>query len=290
MPKLKNEPPSREQNNLITKLINYLKKLTGIERPNSKIPNKLIDILNHNQKIDSIANLILNNCVKFIDKTVEDIIIPRSDIFGIKIDSTTEEINKTLVEGSPTRIIVYQENFDNIIGFVHIKDLYKSFLQGSNYKLINLIRKPITVALSTKLTFLLSKMQQERIHLAVVVDEYGGSAGIVTNENILEALVGEIHDEHDKQIQDEYQIVNETTLITNSRVKVEKIEEIMQIDLNNAKYDCDTIGGLVIFKAGKVPPVGSTLIIAKNIQAEILEANKRLLKKIKIKIIKESST
>jgi magnesium and cobalt transporter len=249
------------------------------------VPLNNINYFLNKAQISESAKLIITNGLNFIDKTVDDIITPRSDIFGIKSTASIDEINQALVGSSHTRILVYEENLDNIIGFIHIKDLYKNFILKNDCKLVDLIRKPITVVPSTKLINVLSRMQQERIHLAVVADEYGGTAGIVTNENVIEALVGEIHDEHDsKNAQDEYQLIDETTLIANARLRLDKVEELLKIDLQEYERDCDTIGGIVIARAGRMPQIGAILDINDNVKVEVLEANKRLLKKIRIKV------
>jgi CBS domain containing-hemolysin-like protein len=287
----KNEGPSYTQfiYKILTRAFNSIKGF--FRKKNKDLISDITKLLKNHPNIGNDARLIITNCLKFIDKTVEEIIIPRSDICAVKSTSTIDEINKTLLQSSHTRILVYEENLDNIIGFVHIKDLYKNIISGQKSGIVQLIRKPITVVPSTKLIHLLSRMQQERIHLAVVADEYGGTEGIVTNEDVIEALVGAIHDEHDssKNLNDEYQLLDEKTLITSARVKIEKIEELLKVDLNQYLEGCDTIGGIVIAVAGKMPQVGATLNINDQIRVEVLEANKRSLKKVKLKLISDQS-
>jgi CBS domain containing-hemolysin-like protein len=275
----------------MSKLSNYIcsfvRYIPGFSKNKRNTLSLIKEMVQKSQDINHNAQLILSNGLKFIEKDVEDVIIPRSDIFGIPSTATIDDINKALLETSHTRILVYKENLDDIIGFIHVKDLYKKMVLGKLDSISDIIRKPITVAPSTKLIHLLSLMQQERIHLAVIVDEYGGTAGIVTNEDVIEALVGAINDEHDGSNDDkeESRLIDSRTLIASARLKIEKVEELLKIDLKEYENECETIGGLIISKAGKVPQVGNILNINDNIKVEILSANKRVLKKIKIKNI-----
>ena len=244
-------------------------------------------MIEHCQDLDSRAKAILINGLRFVEKDVEDVMIARSDIFAISSKATAQQINKALLETSHTRILVYEETLDNIIGFIHVKDIYKSLATGKSAALAQIIRTPITVVPSTKLINLLSLMQQQRTHIADVADEYGGIVGMVTNEDVVEALVGDINDEHDDRKVSksaQYHLVDPQTLIASARIKIEKAQELLQIDLSQYQDSCATIGGVVIEKAGTLPTVGSIITINDNIEVEILEANKRVLKKIKIKV------
>lgn len=276
--------------NFFNRIYNFWKQLAYVHKQKDLYSNALNKLLSKDDKIDDMSKLILENYVQFIDKTVEDILIPRSDVFGVKSTATIAEINQALIQHFHTRILVYENNLDNVVGFIHIKDLYKNFISGSTLKPLDLIRKPLTVVDSTKLVKLLAQMQKDRTHLAVVVDEYGGTKGIVTNENVIEALVGEIRDEHDKAPNDkeEYQLLNESTLVINARARIEKVEELLNIDLQKEQYDCDTIGGLVTAIANKVPPVNTVFMINDNVQAEVIDANKRYLKTIKVKLLEDA--
>ncbi len=271
---------------IIAFIYNIYKTIKRFVSPNnqtSSIQHALAD----NQTMDSEAKTILSNSIKFIDKTAEDVMIPRSDIFAVQDNATIEVINEALLASSHTRLLVYKENLDNIVGFIHIKDLYKYLLLQKKFNIADIVRQPIIAVASTKLTHLLSMMQQERKHLAVVADEYGGTEGIVTNEDVMEALVGEINDEHDenKTSKKEYHLASPNILISNARLRIEKVEELLHINLKNYHEDCDTIGGIVMAKSGQMPAVGSAMHIEDNILVEVLEAEKRVLKKLKITVL-----
>ena len=249
---------------------------------------KIQKILAQDQELDSNSKMILSNSVKFIDKTVDDILIPRSDIFAVKDTTTIEEINQALLRRFHTRILVYKENLDNIVGFIHIKDLYKNFIFGQQTQISKILREPIVTVTSTKLIHLLALMQKRHIHLAVVVDEYGGTAGIATNEDVIEALFGDIHDEHDQNKQD-YELISAGVLIANARMRLAKVEELLHINLQDYEQECDTVGGIVIAKAGKMPSPGSVLQINDHIKIEVLDADKRALKKVRITVLDKAN-
>lgn len=225
---------------------------------------------------------IISNIDNFSEKTLEDIMIPRSDIISIALDADFEEIRNLVIKHAHTRTLVYKERLDNIVGFVHIKDLFAVNEQSKKFNLNNVIRKHIISPHSMKLIDLLSQMQKARTHIAVIVDEYGGTDGLVTIDDIIEEIVGNIDDEHDIKINNDYKIIKNGIIVTNSRVAIETFEDILKVKLKKSDDDFETIGGLVIAIYGKVPNKGRVIHITKEISAEILEATPRTIKQIKI--------
>lgn len=233
----------------------------------------------------SQEEVIFTNFQEFGDKTVEDVMIPRADIIAVRDNTKLDDINQMVIKFSHTRMLVYNDTLDNIIGFLHIKDLFKVLAREENFNLKKLIRKPIISAPSMKLLDLLSEMQRRRTHIAIVVDEYGGTDGMVTIEDIMEEIFGRIDDEHDEKLEsDNYKIINSTTILSNSRVEVEDLEKILGVRLKVEDDDFDTIGGLVLAKAGSVPPPGTKIDIAENVELEVIEASPRTLKSVKLKL------
>ncbi|MDX1923653.1 MAG: transporter associated domain-containing protein [Rickettsiaceae bacterium] len=231
-------------------------------------------------------NEIFSNFLKFGAKTVSKIMIPRSDICGVSSTSSEEEISSTILDNCHTRTLVYQDTLDNIIGFLHIKDLFCSLVQNKKLNLKKLLRKHLTVAPSMKLVDLLSEMQKRKTHIAVVIDEYGGTDGIVTIEDIIEELVGKIEDEHDAEdVEVEtFKQINQNTLLCNARVEIEEIEKALSLQLKKQNDYFETIGGLVLARAGYFPKSGTTIALEDNIFAEILEANAKSIKTIKLMV------
>ncbi len=229
---------------------------------------------------------MVSNLRHFTEKTVEDVMIPRSDIVAIDISSTLEELSESIIENGHTRTIVYKENLDKIVGFVHIKDLFEVVSAGGKFNFKNLLRKHIVSPHSMKLTALLKQMQLNRTHISIVVDEYGGTDGLVTIEDIIEEIVGEIEDEHDIDTgDDDYKILKPGLLITSARVEIEELETIIGIKLSTEEDEFDTIGGLIMAKSGSVPEKGEVVNITEDVVAEILESTPRTIKQIKITYI-----
>ena len=230
---------------------------------------------------------IFTNFLEFGSKTVEKVMIPRSDISAVRHEATLEELNQALLDYSHTRILIYADTLDNIIGFIHIKDLFKIIAKKQEFVLKKLIRKPIISAPSMKLIDLLAEMQRARTHIAVVVDEYGGTDGIVTIEDIMEEIVGPIDDEHDEKLDsNNYKIIGSNSILANARVKVEDIERILNIKLKSEDDEFDTIGGLILAKIGHVPLPGTKILIAEDLlEVDVLDANARGLKKVKLTLI-----
>lgn len=227
---------------------------------------------------------IFLNLLKFSRITVEDVMIPRSDIKAIKLGTSAAELKQMFNNSTPhTRTLIYNETLDDIIGFVHLKDLFKLFITGKQLQLEKIIRKPIIAAPSMKLIDLLAKMRRERIQIAVVIDEYGGTDGIITIASIMEGIVGRIDDEHDEQSDnDSFRIVNKNTILSNARVKVIELESALGVKLKAENDEFDTIGGLVLAKVGHVPSVGVKIDATEQVELEVVDASPRSLIQVKL--------
>jgi len=260
----------------IKKLINKLKIL--LNRQTEPIDQKL------NLEDNLIQpNIIIQNFESFAEKTVEDIMIPRSDIIAVSCEASLEDISKTIIKYGHTRTLVYKENLDNVIGFLHIKDLFEVIAKSKKYNLKKLMRKHIVSPHSMTLIDLLKQMQIHRTHIAVVVDEYGGTDGIVTIEDVIEAIIGRINDEHDESLDGEnIEIIKPGVMIVNARVEIEELEKILGVSLRKEEGEFDTIGGLVLAKIGTVPEKGEVIAITEKVTIEILDSTPRAIKQLKV--------
>ncbi|MCP5362715.1 MAG: HlyC/CorC family transporter [Rickettsiaceae bacterium] len=260
----------------IKKLINKLKIL--LNRQTEPIDQKL------NLEDNLIQpNIIIQNFESFAEKTVEDIMIPRSDIIAVSCEASLEDISKTIIKYGHTRTLVYKENLDNVIGFLHIKDLFEVIAKSKKYNLKKLMRKHIVSPHSMTLIDLLKQMQIHRTHIAVVVDEYGGTDGIVTIEDVIEAIIGRINDEHDESLDGEnIEIIKPGVMIVNARVEIEELEKILGVSLRKEEGEFDTIGGLVLAKIGTVPEKGEVIAITEEVTIEILDSTPRAIKQLKV--------
>lgn len=228
---------------------------------------------------------MLKKVLNFGDIVASDIMTPRTDIKAVEYNISLAEFKEHLSQHFHTRIPIYNDTLDNIKGFVHVKDLIPLLSGESGFNMAFVLRDILFVAPSMKLTDLLIKMRAAGVHIAIVIDEYGGTDGLVTLEDIFEEIVGEIQDEHDE---DE----SEAPLTwsprgycdVDARVRIEKLEKDLEIsfatDDENADYD--TLGGLIFYRLGHVPIDGEIIEYDDKARFEILSADARLINKIRI--------
>lgn len=250
---------------------------------------KIVDDLKINSnKMTAQEKDLFNNFLQFGQKIVEDVMIPRSDITAVRHDVTLEELSDIIVRVSHARILVFKDTLDDIVGFVHIKDLFRIVAKKQTFQLRKLLRKQVICAPSMKLNLLLTEMQKKCTHIAVVVDEYGGTDGIVTFEDIMEEIVGRIEDEHDQQLEsDSYEIIDSGAVLCSARVEVETIEHILGVNLKGEDDEFDTIGGLVLAKVGNVPLPGDKIMLSEQVELEVIDASPRTLKQVKLRLRNE---
>lgn len=237
---------------------------------------------------------MLKNMLVFGDLTVSDIMTPRTDIMAVPDNVTLEALKKHMSEQRHTRIPVYTETLDNIRGFIHIKDLVPMLGGDEPFDLSKVLRHMLFVAPSMKNIDLLFTMRHSGSHMAIVIDEYGGTDGLVTMEDLVEEIVGDIQDEHDDEEQPEYlQWVSQHVIEADARVRVDKLEEEMDVSILSEEddEDFDTIGGLIFFHLGRVPARGEIVDHQKSgLRFEILEADSRRIRKVRIVKVKPVAT
>ena len=290
MPKRSKEPSKpkpRNKNHSIKSMIrDFFSQFSFFGIKKEQFYEVLRTLKTSGQKMSAEEKNILTNFLQFGHKTVKDVMVPRSDVAAVNIKSTLDETSSAIIKEGHTRTIIYQNTLDEVVGFIHIKDIFTAIANDKNISLKKLIRIPIFTTSSGKLIDLLVEMRRKRTHIAVVVDEYGGTEGIVTIEDIVEEIVGDIEDEHDEQKSNhDYTILSDNTIITSGRVEIKEIETIIGIELRNNDEDVDTIGGLVMTRAQHMPQVGDIVPIAENVTAEVLDANSRVIKRLKIVFI-----
>ena len=212
---------------------------------------------------------------------VHSIMIPRTDISSAPADSTLEEIIKLVTNCGHTRIPIYSENIDKIIGILHAKDLIKLLGKAPTSRIpTDFLRKPYFVLGTLKVALLLKDLKAKKTHLAIVTDEYGGTAGIITIEDILEEIVGEIMDEHDYE-KPLLTVIDDETLLVDARLEVKKLEEHLNMEL--PKGDFESVGGFVIHIIGKIPRINEK-ISYKHIEITVKKADQRKIDEIMIKL------
>lgn len=227
---------------------------------------------------------LISNILKLRDHTVTDVMIPRADIVALEVGATHKEILALLAERQYSRLPVYRETLDQILGTVHIKDILACLARGEKVKLESLIREAMIVSPAMHILDLLLQMRQSRRHLAMVVDEFGGIDGLVTIGDVLEAIIGEIEDEHDIA-EEEPQLVPEENgaYIADARVDIDEFEERFGPILSEEdREESDTLGGLVFSLAGRVPARGEILTHNNGMVFEVLDADPRRVNRLRI--------
>ena len=239
---------------LWTKLLTKLRRTP--EEP-SITDDELITIVNeaYNEGgLDKNESELIRNAIVFDDRQAEDILTPRVDVVAVPVNAKLRDIAEEFSKTGYSRLPVYDGSLDNIIGFIHQKDFYEEILDGKK-DIKSIIQKPVFVAPTMKISKLLKELQSEQTHVAVVVDEYGGTAGIVTMEDILEELVGEIWDEHDEVVEDVEKTGDGEYLVQGNLTVEEFFEEF---GIEDEETDADTVSGWVMEKLGKIPDEGES--------------------------------
>lgn len=197
---------------------------------------------------------MINNVFEFNDKTVEEISTHRTDIVSLNVEASTKEVVAVVANDKYSRIPVYEDNIDNVIGVLHIKDIMKYIANNeseNNLDIRSILRKPYFVPTSKKADELFGEMKNNKIQFSIVIDEYGGTVGIVTMEDLIEEIMGNIFDEYDGEEVPEIDELDKNTFIINGTTSLEEVSEYLDTPLPVDEYD--TIGGFVIGQLGRIP-------------------------------------
>ena len=233
--------------------------------------------------IDEEQRTLLENILNLRDRTIADVMVPRADIIAIDVDATLKQIIGLINEETHSRVPVFQETLDDAIGMVHIKDVLAAQQKGGLFKLRDIIRTVLFVAPSMQILELLLEMRANRTHMALVVDEFGGVDGLLTIEDLVEEIVGEIEDEHDEDDEPTWQILPDGSIDADARLEIEQFEQEMgPVVTEEERQEVDTLGGLVFSMAGRIPVRGELVKHSSGVEIEILEADPRRIKKLRI--------
>jgi magnesium and cobalt transporter len=229
--------------------------------------------------------VLISNILKVYDRTAADVMVPRVDIVSLDVETPFSEVLKCMIEQGHSRVPVYRETRDDVIGFVHVKDLLGPAADRRPTKLAPILRKVLFVAPSLLILDLLVQMRQARTHIAMVVDEFGGIDGLVTIEDLIEEIVGEIEDEYDVAEGPSLIERADGTLIADARIPIEQLEERQGIRLRptGEQEEVDTLGGLVSSLAGRVPNRGEVIGHPSGIEFEVLDADPRRVKRLRVR-------
>jgi len=267
---------------------NWLRQLRGERPAESDLHASLEELIEEHEEeepIDPQERAILVNILKLHELTATDIMVPRVDIVAVAAETPFEDIVKAMVEDGHSRLPVYRETLDDVIGMVHVKDLMPYAVDSKPVEIAKLVRKVLFVAPSMPILDLLLQMRLTRIHLALVVDEFGGVDGLVTIEDVIEEIVGEIADEHDPA--DAPQLIDrpDGTVIAEARTPIALLEERIGKKLlpPESEEDVTSLGGLVGTLAGRVPVRGDVFRHPAGFEIEVLDADPRRVKRVRLR-------
>lgn len=246
---------------------------------------ELIEEREENEEpLDAHERRLLGNVLRLQGVTAYDVMIPRADIVGVPSTLNLAELLEVFTREGHSRMPVYRGTLDDAVGMVHIKDVLAAQISGQPFQLGRIIRRVLFVAPSMRVLDLLLEMRIKRIHLALVVDEYGGIDGLVTIEDLVEQIVGEIEDEHDEMNAPDIIRRSDDMLEADARATVEELEEIVGPVLTQEQRDeIDTLGGLVVALAGHVPARGELIRHESGMEFEVLEADPRRVRRLRVR-------
>ncbi len=276
----------------LTELIRFATGRIKLDKTKTAISEKeiteLAEISHERGTIEEEEHEIITSFVEFKSVLVGEVMTPRVDIVAVPVNISFDELIETITSSGHSRIPVFKEGLDRIIGIIYAKDLIP-FLGDRNLAtdemLTKLSRPVIYVPERKRISDMLHEFQEKKTHIAIVVDEYGGTAGLITLEDIIEEVVGEIWDEHDQE-EDAIKILSPDKFLVLGKVQVEDLNEKLGFEVIPVSEDYDTIGGLIFHQSGTIPKEGYTIDIG-NLKLTVKEVLKRRIKRVEIEKIPE---
>jgi CBS domain containing-hemolysin-like protein len=230
-----------------------------------------------------VERQMLRNLLHFGDETAGDICVTRGDIVAVPQSIAFDDLVKAFAEAEHSRLPVYGESLDEIIGMVHVKDVFAAMIDESRDRsMTELLRTPLFIPESMGVIDLLARMRAERVHLAIVVDEFGGTEGLVTIEDVVEEIVGEIEDEHDTEEEGLLTRLDDGVWEADARVELEELAETVDARLTWEEDEVDTLGGLVFLIAGHIPASGESVVHPSGWRLETVDSDPRKILRVRL--------
>jgi len=269
-------------------LVNWLRHFGRPREGEPSLREELEELIEENdeaeQPIDPHERRLLVNILKLHELTAADVMVPRVDIEALPVDTPFAAAAKAMAEHGHSRVPVFRETLDDAVGIIHFKDLLPYAVDGRTVPLAQLVRKVLFVAPSMPVLDLLLQMRLSRVHMALVVDEFGGIDGLVTIEDVIEEIVGEIEDEHDDADRPKLIERGDGSAIADARMPIETLEERAHRTLRPPEHDeVDTLGGLVFALAGRVPARGEVIKHPSGLEFDVLDADPRRVKRLRVR-------
>jgi hemolysin (HlyC) family protein len=226
---------------------------------------------------------MLRNLLHFGEQTAGEIAVTRGDIMAVPSDISFDDLVRAFADAGHSRLPVYGESLDEVIGMVHIKDVFMARVDPSRDRSLNaLMREPLFIPESMGVIELLARMRSQRIHLAIVVDEFGGTEGLVTIEDVVEEIVGEIEDEHDEAQLGMLTMLDEGLWEADARLELEELAEAVDARLSSDQDEVDTLGGLVFLLAGHIPQKGECVTHPSGWKLEAVDSDPRKIIRVRL--------
>jgi len=278
-----------------------LKALLGFKQGEVSLRESLEEALEEHeeetrgQALGADEREMLFNVLEYGALKVNDVMVPRGDIVAVPSDVSYEDLVKVFADAAHSRMPVYRGSLDDAQGMVHVKDVLKVAAAGDDttaFKIAAIQRSVLYVPASMKVVDLMAKMRQGRTHMAIVVDEYGGTDGLVTVEDIVEEVIGEIDDEHDEVEAPDIVSLAGGGYDADARAEIEELEDLLGVDLlpDDQDEDVDTLGGLVFSLAGCVPEIGEVILHDSGYKFEVVDADPRRIHKVRIHLSAREQT
>jgi CBS domain containing-hemolysin-like protein len=253
-------PPLRVLSQLLIGLANVILPGKGLKRgpyTSEEEIRTMADVAAQEQVIEREERRLIHSIFEFGDTVVREVMVPRTDMVAVEDDSTVDAALEKAIKAGFSRLPVFKENHDDILGLVYLKDMVRKVREnGTGARLRDLVRPAVFVPEQKRVAELLREMQTEKFHMAIVIDEYGGTAGLVTLEDLLEEIVGEIVDEYDVE-EPRVEQLPDGSLLVAGRTSIDEVNEILDVDLPDTEWD--TVGGLMFNLLGHVPVEGETV-------------------------------
>lgn len=262
-----------------------LNKIIKIKESDSDITDELITMVEEAENegdLDSHESDLISAAIEFNELEVRDILTPRVDLVAAEVTMNLDEIEEVFRLNSFSRLPIYENSLDNIIGILHEKDFYRLY-HTKKGSIKNILQPTVYTSLHVKISSLLRQLQSSKTHLSVVLDEYGGTAGIITLEDIIEELVGDIWDEHDT-VKEFYTFVAEDVYLVSCDVELEDMFERFNVDYDDEEHDYVTVSGWVISQFDKIPKIGETFTY-ENLEVLVTNADERKVHEIKVNVL-----
>ncbi len=274
----------------------WLRKLFGRGNGDTQLRDTIEEIIGEIEEaipeeesaapIGDHERVLLGNILALRHLSADDVMVPRVDIVSVDIDTGLDELTRVMSAAAHSRLPVFRENLDDVLGIVHIKDVLKQASSDRPFDLANILGTVLFVAPSMRALDLLLEMRLKRVHMALVVDEFGGIDGLITIEDLVEEIVGEIEDEHDVDEGPKLTRHPDGSLIADARATIEEFEELVGPILSEVERgeDLDTLGGLVSDLADRVPTRGELIVHEPSgVSFEVMEADPRRLKRLRVR-------